>query len=361
MQKISSYLYPNRVQLLADLAGFPVEFTNVYQRTVKIYKGIDNVIEFDIKNADQKRIDLSTLTNIRLNVMDSSGKGLPNSPYTVTPLDQTTLKGIAKVTVPSADLTSIDHQFLSYSVTALKGTDPVILYGDTRFGALGSLELVSSIVPVVRAPRVFDTFTAEVDLSGHPTYHSSAIPVTFYESTKTTTQSVAVTLSGFTGSIWIEGTKNSTLNTEAWKGATTIVSQTYDNYTGTWAPAAITLNDYQYIRVSYTTPVANGVGAQFTIVNTNGVYSVQVRFGGTGYAIGSQIKVFGSEIGGSNVTNDLIITVASLDQGAGTYPSSYSVSSIRTVSWSGTAPAGNGTYIATGKNITGSVDKVTVS
>ena len=44
MQKLSSYLYPNRIELLADLAGFSVEYTNVYQRNVKIYNGIDNKI-----------------------------------------------------------------------------------------------------------------------------------------------------------------------------------------------------------------------------------------------------------------------------------------------------------------------------
>ena len=98
MQKISTYLYPNRIELLADLAGFTVEYTNVYQRNVKIYNGIDNTLEFDIKNADQKRIDLSTLTNIELNIMDAGGLALPNSPYTLTP---TAIKGIASVTIPS--------------------------------------------------------------------------------------------------------------------------------------------------------------------------------------------------------------------------------------------------------------------
>jgi len=61
MQKIQSYLYPNRVILIADLAGFTVENTIVYAKTVKIYKGVDNVIQFDVQNADQKRLDLLTL------------------------------------------------------------------------------------------------------------------------------------------------------------------------------------------------------------------------------------------------------------------------------------------------------------
>ena len=125
MQKISSYLYPNRVILLANVAGFPVEWTNVYQRTIKIYNGIDNTIEFDIKNADQKRIDLDDLTTIELNVMDTSGTALPNSPYTVTPLDQTTKKGLAYVTIPQEDLVDLADQFLKYSVSAVKDSRAV--------------------------------------------------------------------------------------------------------------------------------------------------------------------------------------------------------------------------------------------
>jgi hypothetical protein len=85
MQKIQSYLYPNRIIVTADLAGFTTEYKNVYQRTVKIYQGVDNVIEFDIKNADQKRVDLTTLSNLQMNVMDQSGNALPHSPYTVSP------------------------------------------------------------------------------------------------------------------------------------------------------------------------------------------------------------------------------------------------------------------------------------
>jgi len=104
MQKIQSYLYPNRIILLADLAGFTTENKIVYARTVKIYQGVDNVIEFDIQNADQKRLNLVTtpsISNIKLNVMDASGKALPNSPYTVTP--SVTVTGIATVTIPSVD------------------------------------------------------------------------------------------------------------------------------------------------------------------------------------------------------------------------------------------------------------------
>ncbi len=361
MQKISSYLYPNRIELLADLAGFPTEYTNVYQRTVKIYNGIDNTLEFDIKNADQKRIDLSTLSAIELNVMDASGQALANSPYTVTPLNQTTLKGLASVTIPQEDLVDLTDQFLRYSVTAVKDGNDVILYADSRFGAIGTIELVGTALPVFRDERVYKTFTAEIDLNGHPTYHSPAIPATFYEAEKTTTLDFDVALRGFTGSIWLEGTEESTIRTEAWKRAPYITSYTFEDFTGIWSVPNQQIGEYKYFRISYTTPRSNGVGASFNVTLENNSYNVAIRSGGTGYAVGSQIKVLGSTMGGVDGINDLIITVTTVEGSSGTYPSSYSVSSINGITTSGTAANGSGKYIVTGTNITGTVDKITVS
>lgn len=367
MQKISSYLYPNRIQLLADLAGFTTEFTNVYQRTIKIYRGVDNVLEFDIKNADQKRIGLvdtvdpaytSPITDIMLNIMDAEGNALPNSPYTVIPLG---LKGIASATIPAADLDELKHQYLRYTVTATKDTATIPLYADTRFGATGTIELVGDAMPVVRNDRVYSSFTSEIDLKGVPTWHSSAIPTTFYEAVRTTQLSFDVSLKGLTGSVWVEAIKDTTVSVDSFKKANILASSTVDNFTGNWTPSALTIGDYKYFRVSYQTPNANGIGATFTVVKDNNLYTVTVKSGGTGYAVASQIKILGSVLGGTDGVNDLIIEVTGVDAASGQATSSYSISSIMSVDWTGTASNGNATYIVSGTNITGTVDKVTVS
>ena len=88
---------------------------------------------------------------------------------------------------------------------------------------------------------------------------------------------------------------------------------------------------------------------------------MQVRSGGTGYAVGSQIKVLGSVLGGTDGVNDLIITVTGTDGSTTGYVSSYSISGITSVSWTGTAATGSSTYVVTGKNITGTVDKISVN
>lgn len=361
MQKISSYLYPNRIELLADLATFTVEYTNVYQRTVKIYKGIDNTIEFDIKNADQKRIDLTTLSSIQLNVMDAMGNALPNSPYAVS---ATSVKGIATVVIPQADIDSLDDQFLRYSVTAVKDLADVMLYADSRFGAVSTIELVGSAMPITRPNRVFKSFTAEIDLNGVPTNHSSAIPAKFYEAVPTSILSFDVDVRGFVGSVWLEATKATTISVESFKHSDYLRS-----FTSTiTAPATtivsfadIPVGEYQYFRISYSTPTANGVGSSYTVTKENGTYTVTIRAGGTGYAVGSQMKVLGSVLGGVDGINDLIISVTAIDGASQGNVSSYALSSVSSISFAGTASAGTGTYIVTGTNITGTVDKVTVS
>ena len=365
MQKISSYLYPNRVEVLADMASFNVEYTNVYQKNVKIYNGIDNTIEFDIKNADQKRIDLATIELIQLNVMDASGNELPNSPYEVTPNLAT--KGIASVIIPSNDLSDLDPQFLRYSLSGLKNGSDVLFYCDSRFGAVGVIELVGSAMPTFRNNRTYDTFTAEIDLKGQPIYHTSAIPAKFYEAVPTQSLDFEIHVQGFIGSIWIDATKNGTINAEAFKAA----GKPFGSWTRTVEDepftgvvpfgSNITVGEYNYFRISYECPISNGVGSAFVVTRSNNTYHVTVKTGGTGYAVGAQIKVRGDQLGGTNGIHDLIITVTQVDASSAGFTSSYAVSGISGVSWSGLAESGTGTYIVSGTNISGTVDKVVVS
>lgn len=363
MQKISRYLYPNRIELLADLAGFTVEFTNVYQRTIKIYNGIDNTIEFDIKNADQKRLDLTIFSQIQMNVMDISGNALPNSPYNVTP---SSLKGIATVTIPRDDLTGLSEQSLVYSVTAIKDGQDVMLYADARFGAVGYLQLSNNAMPTIAPSRTYSTFTAEIDLNGVPIYHSSAIHCKQYAAVPQTNMSFEIHVIGFVGSIWIDATKNDTINLEAFKaagkpfGSWTQTPQD-GKYTGIIPFASsVPINDYSYFRVSFQSLSVNGIGASFDVTKSNGTYSVHIRSQGTGYTVGAMIRVPGTQLGGVDGINDLFITVSGVNGNSSTAPSSYTISSIGSITFDGVASEGTHTYVVTGNNYSGMVDKVVV-
>ena len=264
MQKVQSYLYPNRVILLADLAGFTVENTIVYQRTTKIYRGVDNVLEFDIQNADQKRLDLVTtplITNIQMNVMDAGGKALPTSPYTVT---ATSTKGIASVTIPSADLAGLNTQFLKYSVTATKGSNTIPLYCDSRFGAVGTIEVVGDATPITRPARVYTEFYGEINFMGNVINHSSASPTKFYEAVPTTSLTITVELAGYIGDIYVEGTTDMDISVESFLNSEIPNTRhTFTTaYTGTYTFPTITVGDYNYVRVSWLYPDVWQFGGQ---------------------------------------------------------------------------------------------------
>lgn len=282
MQKVQSYLYPNRVILIANLAGFTVENTIVYAKTVKIYKGIDNVIQFDVQNADQKRLDLVTdslIENIQVNVMDSSNNALPGSPYEVTPLS---IKGIVEVTIPASDLTNINHQFLKYSVTATdSGSRNILLYTDSRFSAVGKIEVIETAVPTVRPARIFNTFAGEIDLKGYIMHRSSAIPAKFYEAIPTTQLTFELDfVDGFIGTVYIEGTTDMTISVNSFLHATKIQSHTFDvAFTGEYAFPVIDIGDFTYFRITWKWPDSPSYTSYVTDIGPGKLGKITVHYG----------------------------------------------------------------------------------
>lgn len=168
MQKISSYLYSNKVDINLDLASSPTEWRIVYQRKVKIYKGYDNVIELDIKNSQQKRFDVSDLT-IKCLVMDSLGQEV----Y-IADVEHSNTPGLATFTIPAADIDYLSPQFLRYAVYVLNEDDSKnVIYGDTQFGVTGMMDLIGSAVVTAAPVQVIKTFTY---------LHSTSSPVKTYYS-----------------------------------------------------------------------------------------------------------------------------------------------------------------------------------
>lgn len=361
MQKISLYLYNNRIPLLLNIDPSNVEYTTVYQRILKLYPGINNIIEFDIKNSDQKRVNLSPFTNVQMTVMDINGIELPNSPYAAIPSNK---KGIATVSIPQDDLIDLSDQFLSYSVTATKDGTEFLLYTDTMFNATSTIQVIGNATPKIRNDVTYDSFTPEIDIHGIPTYHTSAIPTKFYESTPIQSLSFEISVVGFVGSIWIDATKQNTITNEAFKHAGKPFGAWTQSYIdGTYSGIIpfgqnIPISDYSYFRISYQTPNSNGVGATFNVFQQNDQYLVTLNTGGTGYSIGSQILVPGDHLGGTNGTNDLLITVTALDTRA--VPNSYVVSSILSFSYSGVAVPNSKSFLASGSNYSGTVSNVIV-
>lgn len=216
MQKISSYLYPNRIIVVADVALFSTRWNVVYQNRVKIYQGVDNVLTIDVKNTDQKRIDISAM-DLRMIVTDVNG--LLVSDVTVTP--SATL-GLATATISESDLVELTPQFLQFSIYRVnEDQTKTVLYADTQFGAKGNMELVGTVMDVPTPTRYITRFAAITDpaVIGLPPftirYYSDAVEITqpnFVANAGDDSVSVEFAFNALEGEVKVQFTKDPVIN-----------------------------------------------------------------------------------------------------------------------------------------------------
>ncbi len=255
MQKISSYLYSNRISVNLNVASSPLEWRIVYQRTVKIYKGYDNTLEFDIKNNEQKRIDLSDFDQLDLHVMDVNNTPLPNSPYQLT---ASSTKGLATVSIPKTDLDDITPQFLKYALTASQEAQTNLMYADTQFNAMGSLELLGTINPVVDTARTYTNFTYLHDTQSDViTYYSDSIEVDPRNDLAILPTNFTVNFynNGLAAQVKVEVTKDLTSHTATkWQ---TLEEFSIADSTVTLAKSYANNADYVWLRISYIRSTGN--------------------------------------------------------------------------------------------------------
>ena len=156
MQKISTYLYSNRIPVIANVACFPVEWRIMYQRTIKLYKGMDNLIEFDVRNADQKRVNISSYT-MKCVIMDENSTEIVTADVDTTSASCST--GIGIMLIDANDIAHIDPQYLKYTlyIENQDGTKTPV-YGDTQFGLGGVIQLIGGALPEAPLPQIIDVF-----------------------------------------------------------------------------------------------------------------------------------------------------------------------------------------------------------
>ena len=74
MQLTYRYLATNKSVLIADLTNNITEYRPVYQRNMTVYRGIDNVLTFEIKNPDQKPVSILNTYTPKFVMFDENNK-----------------------------------------------------------------------------------------------------------------------------------------------------------------------------------------------------------------------------------------------------------------------------------------------
>jgi len=187
MQLLPRYLVNNRTDIIANLAGFITEYRPVYKRQLQVYKGIDNVLEFRLLNADQKPINTSGYTP-KFRAFDENNNLVVEHDGVVLDDGSTATKGLFTVTVTENDLLNVKEQFLKYNIHLVdSNSDNILTYTDTHFGMDSTIKVSGDAFPGPKDSHeiltfvesngtwISSTLNAEPGINGNDALHTAAV------------------------------------------------------------------------------------------------------------------------------------------------------------------------------------------
>ena len=244
MQTVQRYLITNTIFVYQS--GYHGRNSKVYDRRLKIYRGVRNPVTFTFKNEDQKRQDITGKT-YQFNLIDTESKKAVLQRYLRILDDGSTIssKGNAIVEITEGDLLDLDNKFYEYSINEIK-TDgsTIVTYADTSYVSAGTVELLDGAYPQFLPSIEINSFTVS---TGPLENTSSGINADPGKNNNSALHTIAVYSTGFTGRVKIQGTM--------------VTTSALDSDYFTIANLDITSNDtvthlnfngvYQYVRFSY--------------------------------------------------------------------------------------------------------------
>ena len=237
MQTVSRYLLNNVV--IVYTSGYHGRNSTVYDRRIKLYKGVSNPLSFTFKNEDQKAQDITAKT-YEFNLIDSETK---QSVVTrnLTILDDgstTSTKGTASITVTEGDLLTLDAKFYNYAIREVAADNTrTVTFADSFYNAAGTVEVLDGAYPDMIDSTEINSFTST---TGPLTRTSSAIDANPGINNNVALHTIAIYQKSFVGTLRIQGTMVSTPGDTDYFDIATISFEsnsdaiTYYNFTGVY-------------------------------------------------------------------------------------------------------------------------------
>tara|TARA_B100001113_G_scaffold243631_1_gene200457 strand:+ start:3488 stop:4270 length:783 start_codon:yes stop_codon:yes gene_type:complete len=226
MQTVSRYLITNLVT--ATISGYNGRNAKVYDRRLKVYRGVSNPITFTFKNEDQKAQFVNSRT-YEFNLIDTeSNKSVLTRNLTILDDGSTvSTKGQASVTITDGDLISLDAKFYNYAIREVKSDNSrEVTYADSFYNASGTVEILSGAYPEF-VKSIEPSFVA---MSGATTRRTSGnVFARPGQNNNSALHTVAAYWSDYTGNFKIQGTLAPTPAETDW---TTIQNVNLSNQSG---------------------------------------------------------------------------------------------------------------------------------
>lgn len=320
-----------------------------YQRPLIIYKGVDNLIQIDLRNQDQKKVtstDTLVITVLdprtQLRVFSSDFTRNANGTYetVITDVDLLdTTSGNYKFT-----LVLENRQISAEGYTVLSSR---VCYSDSQFDAHGTLEIRDNVqgefldsFEMKKFKKVSPSSVGEI---GSDRFESSIIDTGSITGPTKNFHTFQIYSNQYTGSIDFQASQDADPRPSDWVTLKSVTAVNQDSF-------YVNLEGiYKWLRVVHIPNSAYSIGefvVQQTILNS---YNVDIRNGGIGYKVGDTITISGRRLGGESPTNDLTITVTKVN----------SRGTIEIISWSGISYNGVKTFVVLGNlNTAGTLDKI---
>ena len=268
MQNLPIYLYPNTLSVILDLDATTMGVNQVmYQRDLKIQKGIKNQVRVQFKNSDQKKVTIYNTQTFVFSMFDAINQRLiVEKSLDILDVGTTATKGLALLTLNESDTLDLDRTSYQYSVKLLD-TDGSYTpaYSNTYYDISGTLHLKSDAYPVLKDSttitsfdpvwndqiRLYENYTG--NLYASPEYNGN-----------TALHTVAIYMSAYKGDVYVEGTMD---NSPGASGNYSVIqSLTYNGFSGI---DYVNFNGvYSYVRIKYVPEKGPG-----DIDNRNTTYS----------------------------------------------------------------------------------------
>lgn len=141
MQIITSYLYPNTIEVQVIDPYTKTRNRIVYSRPLKVFKNVDNEITIQFRNDDQKPANLVNKSFAFSITSDISNVAIWTSNVTISNANAS----IGTVNIDQANVANLTASLYNYSVSYISGNLKLPAYTDDNWGAVGQLEVISSI------------------------------------------------------------------------------------------------------------------------------------------------------------------------------------------------------------------------
>ena len=322
----------------------------MYQRNLKIYRGVNNRIDIQVKNAAQKPLDITNGVFVFVLVSRETQELLLRKVCDIRSFDN----GRIFVELTETEVRDLEPGFYQYSIVqeehdSLGDTYVVTsrkpLYFDSQYDSIGTIEVLGNVYGEPTPSQVIKEFSENVpEVFTDPNdFTSSIIDAHPETSIGSSTHTFQFYLSDYSGQIKIQGSLSDGATPHVWSDI-----QTY-NVTDSDLKYANIIGKYNYFRIRHV-PLGSSNTASFVITQTILLnYNVGICVAGAGYRIGDTITIAGNRLGGELVTNDLTITVTNVSTRG----------NVTEISWTGLSYNGVKTFVLSGDSTSiGTIDKI---